>query len=91
MNQLEDIDEKQICFCLIGGGGGGGGGTEIALYNALVPLYYYAYFLAALSTLVIFLFYNFSVPGGPSARSGHRMVQCKKQLIVFGGFHDNTR
>ncbi|XP_053401413.1 kelch domain-containing protein 4-like isoform X2 [Mercenaria mercenaria] len=32
-----------------------------------------------------------SAPGGPSARSGHRMVQCKKQLIVFGGFHDNIR
>ncbi|KAL3860433.1 hypothetical protein ACJMK2_010557 [Sinanodonta woodiana] len=30
-------------------------------------------------------------PGGPSARSGHRMVNCKKQLIVFGGFHDNIR
>ncbi|XP_052249914.1 kelch domain-containing protein 4-like isoform X1 [Dreissena polymorpha] len=32
-----------------------------------------------------------NAPGGPSARSGHRMVQCKKQLIVFGGFHDNVR
>ncbi|XP_015585938.1 kelch domain-containing protein 4 [Cephus cinctus] len=30
-------------------------------------------------------------PGGPSARSGHRMVHVKKQLIVFGGFHDNLR
>ncbi|XP_069196076.1 kelch domain-containing protein 4 isoform X2 [Procambarus clarkii] len=29
--------------------------------------------------------------GGPSARSGHRMVVVKKQLIVFGGFHDNSR
>ncbi|KAK1118624.1 hypothetical protein K0M31_014929 [Melipona bicolor] len=29
--------------------------------------------------------------GGPSARSGHRMVHIKKQLIVFGGFHDNLR
>ncbi|XP_024887164.1 kelch domain-containing protein 4 isoform X1 [Temnothorax curvispinosus] len=28
---------------------------------------------------------------GPSARSGHRMVHVKKQLIVFGGFHDNLR
>ncbi|KAJ1525351.1 hypothetical protein ONE63_010168 [Megalurothrips usitatus] len=27
--------------------------------------------------------------GGPSARSGHRMVCVKKHLIVFGGFHDN--
>ncbi|XP_071172959.1 kelch domain-containing protein 4-like [Mytilus edulis] len=31
------------------------------------------------------------VPGSPSSRSGHRMVICKKQLIVFGGFHDNVR
>ncbi|XP_031828321.2 kelch domain-containing protein 4 isoform X1 [Nomia melanderi] len=30
-------------------------------------------------------------PGGPSARSGHRMVHLKRQLIVFGGFHDNLR
>lgn len=30
-------------------------------------------------------------PGGPSARSGHRMVAFKKQLFVFGGFHDNAR
>ncbi|XP_003396468.1 kelch domain-containing protein 4 isoform X1 [Bombus terrestris] len=29
--------------------------------------------------------------GGPSARSGHRMAHIKKQLIVFGGFHDNLR
>ncbi|XP_068239182.1 kelch domain-containing protein 4 [Palaemon carinicauda] len=29
--------------------------------------------------------------GGPSARSGHRMVAVKKQLIVFGGFNDNAR
>ncbi|RZC36859.1 Kelch 4 domain containing protein [Asbolus verrucosus] len=30
-------------------------------------------------------------PNGPSARSGHRMVYVKKNLIVFGGFHDNLR
>lgn len=30
-------------------------------------------------------------PGGPSARSGHRMIVLKKQIMVFGGFHDNTR
>lgn len=30
-------------------------------------------------------------PGGPSARSGHRMAHIKKQLIIFGGFHDNLR
>ena len=29
--------------------------------------------------------------GGPSARSGHRMLAVKKQLVVFGGFHDNLR
>lgn len=34
---------------------------------------------------------NIKVPGAPSSRSGHRMVHCKKQLIVFGGFHDNIR
>lgn len=32
-----------------------------------------------------------TAPNGPSARSGHRMVYMKKQLIVFGGFHDNLR
>lgn len=32
-----------------------------------------------------------NAPGGPSARSGHRMVHMKKQLFVFGGFHDNLR
>ncbi|CAG9839318.1 unnamed protein product [Diabrotica balteata] len=32
-----------------------------------------------------------TAPNGPSARSGHRMVLIKKQLFVFGGFHDNLR
>jgi len=32
-----------------------------------------------------------SASGGPSSRSGHRMVCVKKQLIVFGGFRDNLR
>ncbi|KAG5896299.1 hypothetical protein JTB14_008855 [Gonioctena quinquepunctata] len=32
-----------------------------------------------------------TTPNGPSARSGHRMVFVKKQLFVFGGFHDNLR
>ena len=27
----------------------------------------------------------------PSARSGHRMVYVQKQLVVFGGFHDNLQ
>ncbi|XP_040299227.1 kelch domain-containing protein 4 isoform X1 [Herpailurus yagouaroundi] len=29
--------------------------------------------------------------GGPSGRSGHRMVAWKRQLILFGGFHETTR
>ncbi|XP_066254482.1 kelch domain-containing protein 4 [Euwallacea similis] len=32
-----------------------------------------------------------TAPNGPSARSGHRMMLVKKQLFVFGGFHDNLR
>lgn len=32
-----------------------------------------------------------TAPNGPSARSGHRMICHKKQLFVFGGFHDNLR
>lgn len=41
-----------------------------------------------------YLFYIFAFirsPNGPSARSGHRMIYMKKQLIIFGGFHDNLR
>ncbi|XP_056908327.1 kelch domain-containing protein 4 [Takifugu flavidus] len=34
---------------------------------------------------------NIKAPGGPSGRSGHRMVASKKQLLVFGGFHENSR
>ncbi|XP_011499682.1 PREDICTED: kelch domain-containing protein 4 [Ceratosolen solmsi marchali] len=30
-------------------------------------------------------------PGGPSARSGHRMINIKKNLYVFGGFYDNHK
>lgn len=30
-------------------------------------------------------------PGGPSARSGHRMIMAKNKIFVFGGFHDNLR
>lgn len=29
--------------------------------------------------------------GGPSARSGHRMVLFKNKLLVFGGFYDVGR
>lgn len=28
------------------------------------------------------------VKGGPSARSGHRMVLYKNKAILFGGFYD---
>ncbi|KAG5848750.1 hypothetical protein ANANG_G00102740 [Anguilla anguilla] len=31
------------------------------------------------------------VSGAPSGRSGHRMVLCKRQLMVFGGFHESAR
>ncbi|CAM9244565.1 unnamed protein product, partial [Lampetra fluviatilis] len=30
-------------------------------------------------------------PGGPSKRSGHRMAAFKRQLVVFGGFHESSR
>lgn len=36
-------------------------------------------------------FVFFRAPGGPSARSGHRMAHVKRQLFIFGGFHDNLR
>eukprot|EP00796_Vickermania_ingenoplastis_P007092 gene7092-5026_t len=29
--------------------------------------------------------------GGPSSRSGHRMVLWKRQAVVFGGFYDNAQ
>ncbi|KAM6176739.1 kelch domain-containing protein 4 [Erethizon dorsatum] len=29
--------------------------------------------------------------GGPSGRSGHRMVAWKRQLVLFGGFHESAR
>ncbi|XP_036399663.1 kelch domain-containing protein 4 [Megalops cyprinoides] len=29
--------------------------------------------------------------GAPSGRSGHRMVLSKRQLLVFGGFHESAR
>ncbi|XP_059916176.1 kelch domain-containing protein 4 [Gadus macrocephalus] len=34
---------------------------------------------------------NIKATGAPSGRSGHRMVLSKKQLLVFGGFHESTR
>ncbi|CAD5117128.1 DgyrCDS5936 [Dimorphilus gyrociliatus] len=30
-------------------------------------------------------------PKAPSSRSGHRMILCKRNIFVFGGFHDNGR
>ena len=39
----------------------------------------------------VLCFLRCSVAGGPSARSGHRMVVAKKQIIVFGGFHDSHK
>jgi N-acetylneuraminic acid mutarotase len=30
-----------------------------------------------------------AVKGGPSARSGHRMIVHKRKLVIFGGFYDN--
>uniref|UniRef100_UPI00358FFA8C kelch domain-containing protein 4 n=1 Tax=Myxine glutinosa TaxID=7769 RepID=UPI00358FFA8C len=30
-------------------------------------------------------------PGGPSKRSGHRMVALKRRLVVFGGFQETLR
>ncbi|XP_046889743.1 kelch domain-containing protein 4 [Hypomesus transpacificus] len=30
-------------------------------------------------------------PGAPTGRSGHRMVLSKRQLLVFGGFHESAR
>lgn len=29
--------------------------------------------------------------GGPSARSGHRMLAHKDRIILFGGFHDGGK
>ncbi|CAL8358567.1 unnamed protein product [Lota lota] len=34
---------------------------------------------------------NIKATGAPSGRSGHRMVLSKRQLLVFGGFHESTR
>lgn len=32
-----------------------------------------------------------SSKGGPSARSGHRMLAYQHCLLLFGGFHDDDR
>lgn len=49
------------------------------------------YSLLALPQFIYIVKSACSASGGPSSRSGHRMVCVKKQLIVFGGFHDNVR
>lgn len=33
----------------------------------------------------------FRATGGPSGRSGHRMVAWKRHLLLFGGFHESAR
>lgn len=43
------------------------------------------------SCVFYFIFIFFRAPGGPSGRSGHRMALGKRQLLVFGGFHESTR
>ena len=50
------------------------------LHKLLLALFYFILFLPG-NVLRASL--------GPSSRSGHRMVLSKKQLIVFGGYHDN--
>lgn len=37
----------------------------------------------------LLLIFSSSATLGPSSRSGHRMVVSKKNLVVFGGYHDN--
>ncbi|XP_007887551.2 kelch domain-containing protein 4 [Callorhinchus milii] len=34
---------------------------------------------------------HIKVTGGPSARSGHRMVSRKREILVFGGFHESAK
>ena len=41
--------------------------------------------------LETFQWEKLSLKGGPSARSGHRMVQVKGKAIMFGGFYDTGR
>ncbi|KAH0619677.1 hypothetical protein JD844_000570 [Phrynosoma platyrhinos] len=38
-----------------------------------------------------FYHYKDLASGAPSGRSGHRMVVCKRLLIIFGGFHESAR
>ena len=49
--------------------------------------------LCTLLTLTLHLSVNctYRAHGGPSARSGHKMVACNKYIISFGGFHDNSK
>ena len=41
--------------------------------------------------LTTFAWEKLALRGGPSARSGHRMVCHKGKLILFGGFYDVGR
>jgi len=40
---------------------------------------------------LLMLYFIVRVAGGPSSRSGHRMVACQKILLIFGGFHESTK
>lgn len=55
-------------------------------YTFIYTKYTFVYYIC----ICLFIF-NSRALNGPSSRSGHRMVHMKKQLIVFGGFHDNLR
>lgn len=55
----------------------------IIFFKYFTIKYFYSFFLS--------IFFFLRRPGGPSARSGHRMVHIKKQLVIFGGFHDNLK
>lgn len=44
-----------------------------------------------ISNVMVFILLHFRSTGGPSGRSGHRMVAWKRQLLLFGGFHESTR
>lgn len=58
--------------------------------HACVCTYIYNIYLYIIYVYV-YSYWILRALNGPSARSGHRMVHMKKQLIVFGGFHDNLR
>ncbi|KAM9377321.1 kelch domain-containing protein 4 [Pholidichthys leucotaenia] len=63
-------------------------GGEFASPNGEQFYHYKDLWVLHLATLT---WENIKGPGGPSGRSGHRMVLSKRQLLVFGGFHESTR